>query len=33
MREAHQRMHEGKLNVVELEARDALCGRGDCWFS
>ena len=34
MREAHQRMHESKLpRVIELEARDPLSGRGDCWFS
>jgi hypothetical protein len=33
VREAHQRVHEGKLpRVIELEARDALSGRGDCWF-
>jgi hypothetical protein len=34
VREAHQRMHQGELpRVIELEARDALSGRGDCWFS
>jgi hypothetical protein len=33
VREAHQRVHDGKLpRVIELEARDALSGRGDCWF-
>jgi hypothetical protein len=34
VREAHQRMNESKLpRVIELEVRDALSGRVDCWFS
>src|SRR5262245_29046886 len=33
VREAHQRVHEGKLpRVIKLEARDALSGSGDCWL-
>jgi len=31
--EANERMHQGELpRVIELEARNALSGRGDCRF-